>query len=146
MQRLPLRRTLKSSRSRTGYDEQWDDEEERDDGPESEEFGEEEPLEPTDIFADYRPSKLKIGKPHPDPVVETASLAAVEPPDISYKLHLQVYSRANIKRIATPSLVSRDAPFQQTGFFPVSSDREGMSQRLSMFLQADIGLPHSALP
>lgn len=34
------------------------------------------------------PSKLKIGAAHPDPVVETASLAAVEPPDISYQLHL----------------------------------------------------------
>lgn len=37
---------------------------------------------------DYVPSKLHVGAPHPDPVVETASLAAVEPPDITYELHL----------------------------------------------------------
>lgn len=34
------------------------------------------------------PSKLHVGAAHPDPVVETASLAAVEPPDITYQLHL----------------------------------------------------------
>lgn len=38
---------------------------------------------------EYKPSKLKIGVAHPDAVVETASLAAVEPPDITYQLHLQ---------------------------------------------------------
>ena len=37
---------------------------------------------------DYVPSKLHVGAAHPDPVVETASLAAVEPPDITYHLHL----------------------------------------------------------
>ena len=37
---------------------------------------------------DYVPSKLHLGAAHPDPVVETASLAAVEPPDITYQLHL----------------------------------------------------------
>ena len=35
---------------------------------------------------EYKPSKLTFGKPHPDAVVETASLAAVEPPDITYQL------------------------------------------------------------
>ena len=42
-------------------------------------------------FTDYRPAKLSYGAPHPDPVVETASLAAVEPPDVTYELHLQVW-------------------------------------------------------
>lgn len=37
---------------------------------------------------DYSPSKLQVGSAHPDPVVETASLAAVEPPDITYQMHL----------------------------------------------------------
>ena len=31
---------------------------------------------------------FQIGKPHPDPVVETASMASVEPPDIWYKLKM----------------------------------------------------------
>ena len=39
-------------------------------------------------FTDYKPAKLSYGKQHPDAVVETASLAAVEPPDVTYELHL----------------------------------------------------------
>ena len=31
---------------------------------------------------------VKVGYRHPDPVVETASLASVEPPDVTYKLSL----------------------------------------------------------
>jgi hypothetical protein len=31
---------------------------------------------------------LILGKPHPDPVVETASLASVEPPEVWYDLTL----------------------------------------------------------
>lgn len=33
-----------------------------------------------------RPSKMSLGPPHPDPVVETASLSAVEPPEPKYEL------------------------------------------------------------
>ncbi|CAI7912606.1 unnamed protein product [Closterium sp. NIES-54] len=35
-----------------------------------------------ETFAAYCPAKLSLGRPHPDPVVETASLAGVQPPDI----------------------------------------------------------------
>eukprot|EP00795_Rhopilema_esculentum_P015448 gene15448-6696_t len=49
---------------------------------------EEEELGYTDTFADYMPSKVKIGKKHPDPVVETSSMASVSPPDVWYKLSL----------------------------------------------------------
>ena len=41
-----------------------------------------------ETYSNYMPAKLKIGKPHPDPVVETASLASVEPPDVWYDLGL----------------------------------------------------------
>ena len=37
-----------------------------------------------------RPKKLKEGKAHPDPVVETLSLAAVDPPPVTYQHALQV--------------------------------------------------------
>lgn len=37
-----------------------------------------------------RPAKLREGKVHPDPIVETLSLAAVEPPDPNYQHTLQV--------------------------------------------------------
>lgn len=39
-----------------------------------------------EIYSDYWPAKLNIGKKHPDSVVETASLSSVEPMDITYKL------------------------------------------------------------
>lgn len=39
-----------------------------------------------ETFADYKPIKLKIGLPHPDPVVETSTLSSVEPVDITYEL------------------------------------------------------------
>ncbi|KAG9510530.1 Protein strawberry notch-like 1, partial [Fragariocoptes setiger] len=41
-----------------------------------------------ETYAEYMPSKLKIGLRHPDPVVETSSLATVIPPDITYRLNL----------------------------------------------------------
>ncbi|KAK7494073.1 hypothetical protein BaRGS_00014731 [Batillaria attramentaria] len=37
-------------------------------------------------YADYMPSKLRVGEKHPDPVVETSSLSSVEPPDVHYRL------------------------------------------------------------
>ncbi|MCO5559785.1 hypothetical protein L7F22_013389 [Adiantum nelumboides] len=41
-----------------------------------------------ETFTDYRPSKLSIGPPHPDPVVETSSLSAVQPPEPTYELKM----------------------------------------------------------
>ena len=35
-----------------------------------------------------RPSKLLIGCPHPDPIVETSSLSAVQPPEPTYELKI----------------------------------------------------------
>ncbi|KAL3856506.1 hypothetical protein ACJMK2_011256 [Sinanodonta woodiana] len=47
-----------------------------------------EELGQAETYAEYMPKKLKIGQKHPDPVVESSSLASVEPPDIWYKLSL----------------------------------------------------------
>jgi hypothetical protein len=52
------------------------------------------------MFMEYRPAKLPFGAPHPDPVVETASLAAVEPPDVTYKLHLDVSLPRHLESLA----------------------------------------------
>jgi hypothetical protein len=41
-------------------------------------------------FHDYIPEKLAYGKPHPDPLVESSSLAAVPPPEVVYALHIPV--------------------------------------------------------
>ena len=40
------------------------------------------------LFVPYVPAKLRGGKPHPAVIVESASMAAVTPPDITYKPHL----------------------------------------------------------
>ncbi|KAK4285614.1 hypothetical protein QN277_002290 [Acacia crassicarpa] len=37
-----------------------------------------------ETFMDYRPPKVSIGPSHPDPVVETSSLSAVQPPEPTY--------------------------------------------------------------
>jgi hypothetical protein len=52
---------------------------------EEEEVDDEE-LGVAETYSDYMPSKLKLGKKHPDPVVETASLSSVAPADVWYKL------------------------------------------------------------
>ncbi|KAL5214680.1 hypothetical protein ABZP36_003832 [Zizania latifolia] len=41
-----------------------------------------------ETFTDYRPPKLSLGLPHPDPIVETSSLSAVQPPEPSYILNI----------------------------------------------------------
>ncbi|PSS06282.1 Protein strawberry notch like [Actinidia chinensis var. chinensis] len=41
-----------------------------------------------ETFTDYRPPKLAIGPPHPDPIVETSSLSAVQPPEPTYDLKI----------------------------------------------------------
>jgi predicted RNA methylase len=42
----------------------------------------------TTLFVPYTPARLKGGKPHPAPIVESASMAAVTPPKITYRPHL----------------------------------------------------------
>uniref|UniRef100_A0A915KSP7 Uncharacterized protein n=1 Tax=Romanomermis culicivorax TaxID=13658 RepID=A0A915KSP7_ROMCU len=50
----------------------------------SEELDDDEELGQAETYAEYMPEKLKSGLPHPDPVVETSSLASVSPPDVHY--------------------------------------------------------------
>jgi len=45
-------------------------------------------------YTPYKPTKLKYGRDHPDPVVENATLAAVTPPDITYSESTSWYCRA----------------------------------------------------
>ena len=46
--------------------------------------------ENSELYSNYRPARLVDGRPHPDPIVETASLAGVSPPEPQYLHHLQV--------------------------------------------------------
>lgn len=59
--------------------------------PEEEEEAEEEEAEElghAETYADYVPSKSKLGRQHPDRVVETSTLSSVPPPDVTYTLAL----------------------------------------------------------
>ena len=49
---------------------------------------------------------FQIGKPHPDPVVETASMASVEPADVWYKLAMpqEVISGAKLSALQLESI------------------------------------------
>ncbi|MEK6407977.1 MAG: strawberry notch family protein [Acidobacteriota bacterium] len=40
------------------------------------------------LFVPYTPARVKGGKPHPAPIVESASMAAVQPPGVTYRPHL----------------------------------------------------------
>ncbi|KAL5282206.1 sno family protein [Megaselia abdita] len=55
--------------------------------PDEEEADDEE-MGVAETYSEYWPAKLKMGKKHPDPVVETASLSSVEPSDVYYKLSI----------------------------------------------------------
>ena len=46
-------------------------------------------------YSIYRPSRLKFGYPHPDPIVETTSLSSVESPNIWFDLSLPAENLAS---------------------------------------------------
>ncbi|KAM5239183.1 protein strawberry notch homolog 2 [Ctenodactylus gundi] len=75
---LPSTPLLISYQSQSQLEDDGEDEEEE----EAEELGH------AETYADYVPSKSKIGKQHPDRVVETSTLSSVPPPDITYTLAL----------------------------------------------------------
>ncbi|KAH8244499.1 hypothetical protein KR026_011858, partial [Drosophila bipectinata] len=58
-----------------------------------------------DTFAEYWPSKLKVGMAHPDPVVETATLSSVEFPDITYKLSLPERTTSSLSALQLEAVV-----------------------------------------
>ncbi|XP_012862861.1 protein strawberry notch homolog 2-like [Echinops telfairi] len=70
-----------SSQAQSQLEEEEEEEEEA-------EFEEADELGHREIYADYVPSKCKIGKHHPDRVVETSTLSSVPPPDVTYVLAL----------------------------------------------------------
>ena len=59
-----------------------------------------------DTYQNYTPSKVQEGQPHPDPVVESASLAAVEPPDVTYRHALRdVVSLGKLSSLQLESVI-----------------------------------------
>ncbi|XP_054166800.1 protein strawberry notch homolog 1-like [Oppia nitens] len=60
-----------------------------------------------ETFNNYMPSKLKCGIKHPDPVVETASLSSVLPPDVYYRLEIpeEVIDSGKLSALQLESIV-----------------------------------------
>ncbi|MGI8839028.1 MAG: strawberry notch-like NTP hydrolase domain-containing protein [Pyrinomonadaceae bacterium] len=59
------------------------------------------------LFVPYLPAKLKGGKPHPAVIVESASMAAVVPPDITYRPHLnpEIISEGRLSEIQVERVI-----------------------------------------
>jgi len=94
----------------------------QEDDPAAEE--DEEDMGVIETYSNYWPSKLKIGKPHPDPVVETASLASVEPPDVWYDLSLPE-DTVNKGKLSALQLEAVTYSCQQHEQFLASGERAG---------------------
>ncbi|OXA51863.1 Protein strawberry notch 1 [Folsomia candida] len=92
--------------------------------------GEEEPeeddetLDMAETYADYVPQKWRDGKPHPDPIVETASLSGVSMPDISHTLSIPK-AVINQGLLSAPQLEAIVYACQQHEFFLASGERAG---------------------
>jgi hypothetical protein len=78
------------------------------------------------VFVPYVPSKLKGGRPHPAVIVESASMAAVLPPDITYRPHLapEIISEGKLSDIQLERVIYAGQRHEQrlpdgsrTGFF-----------------------------
>lgn len=59
------------------------------------------------VFVLYTPARIKGGKPHPAMIVESASMAAVMPPDISYQPHLthQIITEGKLSSIQLERII-----------------------------------------
>ncbi|ODM96268.1 Protein strawberry notch 1 [Orchesella cincta] len=70
----------------------------------------------TETYAEYKPAKLTIGNPHPDSVVETASLASVPPPEISYTLKIPdgVIEKGKLSALQLEAIVYACQKHEQT--------------------------------
>merc|ERR1719350_1941931 len=68
-----------------------------------------------ETYSNYKPTKLKVGLPHPDPVVETASLASVEPADVWYELSLppEVINERKLSALQLESIVYASQQHEQ---------------------------------
>merc|ERR1719193_187260 len=89
----------------------------RERGEEDEEVAaeDEEDMGVIETYSNYKPSKLKVGLPHPDPVVETASLASVESADVWYTLSLppDVINERKLSALQLESIVYASQQHEQ---------------------------------
>ncbi|XP_071944970.1 protein strawberry notch homolog 1-like [Antedon mediterranea] len=91
---------------------------------EPDEDEDEDGLSYADTYSDYMPSKLKLGIKHPDPVVETSSLASVQPPDVWYRLAIPE-STIDYGHLSALQLEAVTYACQQHESFLASGERAG---------------------
>ena len=67
------------------------------------------------LFVPYAPAKLRGGRPHPAVIVESASMAAVTPPDITYKPNLaaEIVSEGRLSDIQLERVIYAGQRHQQ---------------------------------
>eukprot|EP00035_Acanthoeca_spectabilis_P008607 m.156177 g.156177 ORF g.156177 m.156177 type:complete len:1736 (-) comp14428_c0_seq4:94-5301(-) len=74
--------------------------------------------EEADTFSTYAPSKMPLGKPHPDPVVETSALGSVPPPDLAGVVRIalprETIERGLLSNLQLESIAYANRRFQQT--------------------------------
>ncbi|XP_077867871.1 protein strawberry notch homolog 1-like [Saccoglossus kowalevskii] len=93
--------------------------------PEEEDVDEDEDdLGHTETYANYRPSKLKLGIDHPDPVVETSSLSSILPPNIWYNLSIPEHT-IDYGHLSALQLEAIIYACQQHETFLTNGDRAG---------------------
>lgn len=68
-----------------------------------------------DTYAEYMPSKLKIGLKHPDAVVETSSLSSVLPPNINYQplIDEEIYDTGKLSALQMESIIYASQQHEQ---------------------------------
>jgi hypothetical protein len=90
-----------------------------------------------DIYDTYLPKKLKEGRKHPDHIVETTTLSLIEPPDITYKHHLQQVARSGA--LSSPQLETVVYAMQRYQKYPACKNT-GTSERPGFFLGDGAGV------
>merc|ERR1719402_865266 len=68
-----------------------------------------------ETYSNYKPSKLKVGRPHTEPVAETDSLASVESADVWYQLSLpeDVINERKLSALQLESIVYASQQHEQ---------------------------------
>lgn len=84
----PKRKNQKGKKKNGANGEEESDEEDPMKNPKVFDDKPEDHMGVVETFADYKPVKLKFGKPHPDAVVESATLSSIPPGDIQYDLKI----------------------------------------------------------
>ena len=90
-------------------------------------------------YDEYSPKYYSDGHPHPDPLVQSASMAAVDPPEITYKLHLpsKIKERGHLSTSQLEAVCYASQSFEQ--LLP-SDNNNNIKYRRGFFLGDGAGV------